>query len=153
MDKDQDGKITYEEFANQPMIRQYPPDKIRDSFKALDRRKSGFIDEFEWTLNFTEKYWGRFNNRKKLSIKEIILQDRLDVDEKYCYRVGRTMFIHMQRNEKHKSIKWQDFFIFYKQWVENINDDDITKIFVRADVDRNGTIELNEFIRVFMNEH
>jgi len=63
------------------------------------------------------------------------------------------MFIHMQRNENHKAIKWSDFYYFYKQWIEGIDDESISKVFVRADVDKNNMIDLHEFIRVFMNEH
>jgi len=63
------------------------------------------------------------------------------------------MFIHMQRNENHKALKWNDFALFYKQWIDGIDDDAIAKVFTRADVDRSGTIDLHEFIRVFMNEH
>jgi len=56
--------------------------KLRQSFDVLDRNKSGFIDEFEFTQSFMERYWGRFNNKHKIDIKDLIDIPRLDSDEK-----------------------------------------------------------------------
>ena len=84
LDSDFDGKITFEDFCSKNKIKNYPLAKLKASFKQLDRNNSGFIDEFEFTMNFCERYYSALKPGCKLGVKDIIDVSRLDTDEKYC---------------------------------------------------------------------
>jgi len=77
-----DGIVTFEEWTSKQKIRNYSMQKLRASFDVLDRNRSGFIDEFEFAQSFMERYWGRFNGKSKLEVKDLIDIPRLDSDEK-----------------------------------------------------------------------
>jgi len=56
MDAGYDGKIGFDEFViynNSKGI--LGVQKIKSLFKILDRNNNGFIDEFEFTLNFVDR--------------------------------------------------------------------------------------------------
>eukprot|EP00801_Mesodinium_rubrum_P007433 Mrub_07444.p1 GENE.Mrub_07444~~Mrub_07444.p1 ORF type:complete len:299 (-),score=81.76 Mrub_07444:23-886(-) len=148
-----DGIVTFEEWTSKNKIKKYSMQKLRQSFDILDRNKSGFIDEFEFSLAFVERYWGRYNFRNKMSIKDLIDSHRLNTDEKYCWRTARNMFNHLMRNINNKFIDSTEFKKFMLEWLENVDERIVNDVFKSADRDGSNTIDNNEFVYAFMSEH